>query len=305
MDKKAVCEQFNGVYPALLTPFDKKVRVNEEELRALVEHHLSCGLRGFFVCGSSGEGFLLRVEERKRVAEIVVEQTAGRRMCIIHVGHTSSDVAAELAQHAESIGADAISSVPPIYYKVGFAGCIYHYRTIAEACSLPFIVYNVPATTGVSVTTREMAELFRIETIIGMKFTDSDYYEMHNIIESAAEECLILSGSDQLFVPALAMGAGGAIGTTQNIMPEFFVKLHQTYLAGDFDAARLMQYQANRVIRELVASGSLSGWKAVLKAQGFDFGPCRAPLKTLTGQEEAALLERLEGLEAVSLAKVR
>ena len=305
VDKKTVCERLRGVYPALFTPFDKKLRVNEEELRALVEHHLASGLRGFFVCGSSGEGFLLRVEERKRVAEIVVEQTAGRGVCIIHVGHTSSDVAADLARHAESIGADGISSVPPIYYKVGFEGCVLHYRTIANACGLPFIVYNIPATTGVSVTTKEMAALFRIETIVGMKFTDSDYYEMHNIIESAEEDCIILSGSDQLFLPALTMGAGGAIGTTQNIMPKFFVKLHQTYVRGDVEEARRMQYQVNRVIRELLTYGSVSAWKSVLKAQGFNFGPCRAPLRTLSESEEAALLKRLEGLEGLSLTKVR
>ena len=303
MDKKAVCERFQGVYPALFTPFDRKHRVNEEMLRALVEHHLASGLRGFFVCGSSGEGFLLRIEERKRVAEVVVEQTAGRGVCIVHVGHPSSDVAAELARHAESIGADGIGSVPPIYYRVGFEGCVRHYRTIAKACGLPFIVYNIPYTTGVSVTSKEMAELFRIETIVGMKFTDSDYYEMRNIIELAEGDCIILSGSDQLFLPALTMGAGGAIGTTQNIMPKHFVELYRTFLRGDLEQARRMQYQANRVIRALLAYGTVSAWKAVLKAQGFDCGPCRAPLKTLSEREEETLLERLEGLEGLSLSE--
>lgn len=305
MDKKAVCERFRGVYPALLTPFDGKHRVHEEVLRALVEHHLARGLRGFFVCGSAGEGLLLRVAERKRVAEVVVEQTAGRGVCMVHVGHPSSDVAAELARHAESIGADGIGSVPPIYYRVGFEGCVRHYRTIAKTCGLPFIVYNIPYTTGVSVTSREMAELFRIETIVGMKYTDPNTYEMQNIIALAEENCIILSGADELFLPALTMGAGGSIGTTQNIMPKHFVELYQAFLRGDLEQARRLQVQANRVIRELLVYGSVSAWKVVLKAQGFDCGPCRAPLKTLSEREEEALLERLEGLEGLSLCNVR
>ena len=121
----------------------------------------------------------------------------------------------------------------------------------------------------------------------------------------AEGNCIILSGADELFLPALTMGAGGSIGTTQNIMPKHFVELHRTFLQGDLDKARRMQVQANRGIRELLGYGSGSAWKAVLKAQGFDCGPSRAPLKTLSEREEEALLERLEGLEGLSLSNVR
>jgi len=241
----------------------------------------------------------MRVEERKRVAEVVVEHNNGRGLCIIHVGHPSSDVAAELARHAESIGADAVSSVPPIYYRVGFEGMLLHYRTIAKATRLPLIAYNIPATTGVSVTEKEMRELFKIENVIGMKFTDPDYYVMRNIIELVDGNCIILSGADQLFLPALTMGAGGSIGSTQNLMPQHFVAIYEAFLRGDLEEARRLQYQANRVIRVLLSFGSVSAWKAVLAAQGFDCGPCRAPLKTLSGEEQKAVVKALEGMGVV------
>lgn len=296
---EALWEKFRGVYPALITPFHPSNTVNEKVLRAMVDHHLASGLRGFFVCGSTGEGLVMRIEERKRVAEVVVEQNNERGLCIVHVGHPSSDVAAELARHAESIGADAVSSVPPIYYRVGFEGMLLHYRTIAKATRLPLIAYNIPATTGVSVTEKEMRELFKIENMIGMKFTDPDYYVMRNIIESVDGDCIILSGADQLFLPALTMGAGGSIGSTQNLMPRHFVAIYEAFLRGDLEEAQRLQYEANRVIRVLLSFGSVSAWKAVLTAQGFDGGPCRAPLTTLSEEDRKAVLKALEGMGVV------
>ena len=294
--RSGIIERFSGVYPALMTPFDEKDRVNEDVVRAMVDRHLAAGMRGFFVCGSAGEGLAMRTAERKRLAEVVIDQVQGRGLVIVHVGAIPSVVSAELAAHAESVGADAVSSVPPIYYNAGLEGIVRHYQTIAAATTLPIVAYNIPATTGITMTLPVMAELFKIENVIGMKFTYYNYYEMRNIIEMMDEQCLILSGSDEMFLPALVMGANGAIGSTQNIAPELFVEIYQAFLEGDLDRARALQYRANRMVLALLTCGGVRAWKAVLSRQGFAMGGCRPPLTNVTGEQETALLKSLEGM---------
>ncbi len=289
-------KRFRGVYPALITPFDDGGRVDEDVLRALVDWHLEAGVRGFFVCGSTGEGLLLSTEERRRVAEVVVEHLRGRGLCIVHVGHPSSEEAARLARHAEEIGADAVSSVPPIYYLVDLEGILLHYRTIAEATSLPLLVYNIPATTGVRLTADEMKRVFEIPSVIGMKYTDADYFEMRNILDLVDGQAIVLAGRDELFLPALTMGAGGSIGATQNIFPELFVGIYTAFLDGDWQKAQDLQLKASRAVRVLLGYGGLDAWKAVLRFRGFRVGRSRPPLRPVSKEEEEGIRRGLEAL---------
>jgi len=288
-------EKFKGVYPALVTPYDRKGRVDEEVLRSLVDWHLEAGVRGFFVCGTTGEGLLLTTEERRRVAEVVAEHLDGRGVCIVHVGHPSSEESARLARHAQEVGADAVSSIPPIYYRVGLEGVLLHYRTIAEATSLPLFVYNIPVTTGVRITAEDMGYIFRIPSVVGMKYTDADYYEMRNILDLADREVLVLSGRDELFLPALTMGAEGSIGTTQNIFPELFVGIYEAFSGGNWKRAMELQLKASRAIRILL-HGGLDAWKAVLRFKGFPVGHPRPPLKAISSDEEEKIVQELSSL---------
>jgi N-acetylneuraminate lyase len=287
-------ESFEGVYSAILTPFDKERRLNEAVLRRLVNYQLEQGLHGFFVCGSTGEGFLMNPEERRRVAEVVVEETRGEGKVIVHVGHISSDIAASLAHHAEKIGADAISSTPPVYYPVGIEGTFYHYKIIASACSLPFLAYNIPAATKIGLVPEHVSTLSKMETFIGMKYTGYNLFEMGTIAEEMGERGIVLSGSDEIFLPALAMGARGSIGSTQNLLPAKFVEIYQAFQRGEIQRARELQTQVNRVVRVLLKYGS-PAWKAYAKKLGFDCGKHRPPFKPLTSEQLKALFSELEG----------
>lgn len=282
-----------GVYAALITAFDNAGKVDLNCMCRMVDHMIAEGLSGFFICGSSGEGLLLSSEERKLIAQKMVEHVNGRAICIIHVGHTSTEEAARLASHAESIGADAVSSVPPIYFHVGPKETIDHYRLIAEATHLPVVVYNVPARTGISLTSEDMREIFQIENIVGMKYTATNYFEMRNIMELVEGECLMLSGADENFLAALSMGAHGSIGTTQNIMPRQYVEIHRAFCEERIADAQQLQYQANRVIRVLLRAGSIASWKAVLRAQGFPAGQARPPLRNVSPEEERVIFEEI------------
>jgi N-acetylneuraminate lyase len=281
--------RFSGVYSALFTAYDDKGNVSPERLRRLIDFQLERGLRGAFITGSTGEGLLLTDEERKRVAETTVAALKGRGLSIVHVGHTSPRAAVELARHAESIGADMVSSVPPIYYSVGPEGVLLHYRQIAESVKLPVLVYNIPATTGVTFSDELRLKLFEIPNVVGMKYTAPDLFYMRNIIELLDERALVLSGSDEMFLPALVMGCNGSIGTTQNVAPEWFVRIHQSFLAGDLGTAQELQFEVNRFIKFWLSHGRMAGIKAAAVTRGVPVGDVRPPLPPGTAHDLAAM----------------
>lgn len=286
-------DKFSGVYSALLTPFDNEGRPETEVLQALIDFQLSHGLRGCFTCGSMGEGILMSEAERRRVAEAAVEALKGRAISIVHVGHASSDISAELAEHAQSIGADAVGSVPPYYYPAGPDQIVRHYRTIASRCSLPLLVYSLPMLAGSPVTLEGWKALFEIPTAIGMKFTGYDLYQMRNVYELMGQRILVFSGSDEVALPALVMGSHGSIGSTQNVLPEKWVAIRQAFLAGDWERAQRIQYQVNRLIRLLLSFGH-NAWKEAARVRGFDCGPSRAPLRSLSEEEAAQVHQAME-----------
>ncbi|HIQ06011.1 MAG TPA: dihydrodipicolinate synthase family protein, partial [Anaerolineae bacterium] len=156
-----------GVMPALLTPFDERGAVNEPVARELVDRLVAAGVNGFYVCGGTGEGLLLTPAERKRMAEIVVDQVAGRVPVVIHVGAIDTATAVDLAAHARAIGADAVSAIPPFYYALDVAAIKEHYRLIGEAARLPLYIYNIPDATGVAVTPEMLVEFMQMEWLRG------------------------------------------------------------------------------------------------------------------------------------------
>ena len=273
--------KLHGVMPALITPFDSDNQVSEPMLRRLVDHYARIGMHGLYVCGGTGEGILLTVEERKRVTEIVVDEARGRLAVIAHVGAVGAADAAELAAHAGPAGADAISSVPPFYYRVSTEAIFQHYSAIAERSSLPFLLYNMPASTGVTVTPEMMKRFMDIPTVAGMKFSSYNLFQMRQILELEPGRMTVFSGNDEVFLAALAMGAQGAIGLTLNFMPKLFLDTYSHFQAGRVEAAQQSQFLANRVIGVILQYNSLSAGKEVMRFnQDFHFGPGTATVYT-------------------------
>ena len=148
---KNTLPSIKGIIPALITPFKEDGAIYETALRNLVDHLIESGVGGFYLTGSTGEGFLMTAEERKKVVEIVIEQTAKRVPIIVHVGTIDTKTAEDLAKHAYDSGANAISSVPPFYYRFEFNEIYNYYKDLASAAPLPLVIYNIPATTGVEI----------------------------------------------------------------------------------------------------------------------------------------------------------
>ena len=297
----------HGILPALLTPMDDDgVTVNHAALRRLVEFQIQSGVSGFFVCGGTGEGLLLSLEERRDVLATVVAATVGRARVIAHIGTLDTRSACDLAAHAASLGVDAVSAVPPVYFRVDQDALYDHYHLIAAAAAgTPVYPYHIPSSTGVEISAEVMSRLVEIPAVRGIKYSSYNLYDMRNIIELAPDTLTVLSGFDEVCLAGLCMGAHGAIGSTYNVMPATFTALYRAIQAGDLAAAQALQFRANRVIKALLSVPLIAGLKAVLSSWGYDCGGPRRPQRPLAPEERQRLFAAvaaagIEPLEAES-----
>ena len=297
--------RFRGVWPALVTPLTEREELNVEVARALIDHLISCGIGGLYVCGGTGEGILLPLEVRQALAQVAVEQAGGRVPVIVHVGATATADALLLAAHAEQIGADGVAAIPPFYYRVGFEGIREHYQLIAGASSLPLYLYYIPSATGVTLNAEQMWALCQIPSVRGFKYSAFDMYLLEQILSLGGGTLNVFSGPDELFAPMLTVGVDGAIGTTYNLLPAHFVQLYQAFQARDLERARALQSQANRVIDTFIRHGGLPAVKEMMRMLGFDCGYCRRPFRRLNHDEIVALRADLDRIDFWSIASPR
>ncbi len=274
-------KNFKGIFPALLTPFCKDGSVNDEQLAKLVEFNIAKGVDGFYAGGSTAEAFLLSFEERKHILKVISEVSRGRCTLIAQTGCIATELTAELAQYAQSVGYDAVSSVPPFYYKFTFDEIKAYYFALADAVNIPIIIYNIPVFSGVTFTAENIGEFLKDERFLGVKFTSNDYYSLERI-KSAFPDKIIYNGYDEMMLAGLSMGADGGIGSTYNFMAEKFITLKKLFDAVNMSEAQKLQKQINIIIEELIKVGVIQGEKYVLDRLGFDMGACRKPFADLT-----------------------
>ena len=282
-------KNFNGVFTALLTPFDKENRVNEKELEKLVQFNLQKGVTGFYVGGSTAEAFLLSTQERKQIMD-VVKSAAPEATLIAHIGSVHEDEATKLACHASEIGYDAISSVAPYYYKFSPEEIKNYYFRLAYATALPMLVYHFPAFSGVNMGVAEMGAFLNDPKFIGIKFTSNDFFMLEQC-KTAFPDKLVYNGYDEMFLAGLSMGADGGVGSTYNFMAEKFVKMQKLFKENRIPEAQEIQKEANRIITILCKIGVMQAEKEVLNQLGFDFGVCRHPFGEPT-QEQKELIAK-------------
>ena len=280
-------EKYKGIFTALLTPFDKDNKVNEIQLEKLIKFNLKMGVKGFYVCGSTGEAFLLSTDERKQVMDIV-KSTAPEATLIAHIGSVNEMEAIELANHAKNLSYDAISSVAPFYYKFSFEEIKNYYYRLADSAELPMLVYHIPTFSGVNMGIREMSQFLADDRFLGIKYTSNDFFTMEQCKANFPEK-IVYNGFDEMFLAGLSMGADGAIGSTYNFIADKFVRIKQCFDAQEVKAAQEIQKQANRIITILCQIGVMQAEKEVLNQLGFDFGICRRPFGELT-QEQKELI---------------
>jgi N-acetylneuraminate lyase len=278
--------KIEGLIAAAFTPFHEDGSLNLELVPALVDKLYADGLKGIFVCGSNGEGPNMTTDERMKVAEAFVKAANRRLMTIVHVGHSSIAESKTLAAHAAEIGADAFSSVAAFYFKPvsveNLADCMIEIASAAK--DLPFYYYHIPHLTGVGMDMTEFLKYAgpRIPNLAGIKYTATTLQEYQACLNFENGKYDILYGLDELLLPALVIGAKGAIGSTYTFAAPLYHKTIQAFESGDLNAAREHHSYLVEVIRILVKYPPIPGQKGIMKMLGFDMGPCRLPLPALS-----------------------
>ncbi|MBR4654539.1 MAG: dihydrodipicolinate synthase family protein [Kiritimatiellae bacterium] len=290
-------KDMGGPYAAMMTPFTKDYRINEGAIEQLMEYGIAGGLRGFYLTGSSGEGMLLSVAERKQVFRRAARVAKGRCKLIAHVGAVRTDDSIELAREAAKVGCDWVSSVAPVYFGQTFEAQYRHYRDISEATDLPFMVYCFRA----SLVPDRDVRLFDLKNVKGMKYTGGDYYAVQCLKRRLNKEAIFFAGRDEQFACAMALGNvfSGAIGTSENFLPRHFANIYECCMRNDFAQAAKWQDEVNRFVEVMIADENWSCWKALAKHIGIDCGPARRPYEPLSQAEERKWVKRFADLGIV------
>jgi N-acetylneuraminate lyase len=287
-----------GLIAATFSTFKKDGSVDVELIPVLVEKLISEGIKGIFICGTNGEGPNLTLEERMLIAEQYAKAINKRILLLVHVGHSSIAESKKLAAHAQQIGADAISSVSAFYFKPGSAEVMVNCMAeIASAApNLPFYYYHIPTLTGVAIDLLEFLKLGeqKIPTLAGIKYTASTLHEYQACLNYKNGKFDILYGYDELLLPALSVGAKGAIGSTYTFAAPMYLQIVEHFNQGRIAEAQAMQYSAIKMIQCLGKYSPIPTQKAIIKIMGIDLGPCRLPLNTLSSEQVNELKGRLE-----------
>lgn len=283
--------QITGVIPAMLSLFDEQENVDVKRTRETVDFLLNRNVNGLYLTGSTGEGFLMDHAERKLVVETVVDQAAGRCPVIVHVGDIGTRKSILLAEHAQQVGADAISSVPPFYWKFSSEDIFNYYKDLSEATDLPMVIYNVPLAglMGVDLIMR----IASLPNVKGVKFTGREHDQMSFLKASLGEDFIVYSGCDEMALSGLAVGADGIIGSFYNVMPELFLQIFDCVKTGDMKKARRLQQIGTEIILECVKYDFLSLMRNMLGWQGLDAGFSRRPFHNYKEDELKSLKSTL------------
>lgn len=293
MAKFKMCD-IGGVIAAMLTLFDENENVDLVRTGALVDFLLERGIKGLYLTGSTGEGFLMTGEERQLVVETVIKQVNGRVPVIVHVGDIGTKKSIALAQHAYEAGADAVSAVPPFYWKFSEEDIFNYYKDISEATPLPMIVYNVPLAGLMG--TEMLLRLTQLPNVKGIKFTGKDHDQMSHLVELLKPEVKIYSGCDEMALSGLCAGTDGIIGSFYNVMPELFEQILSAVEQGNLREGMRLQKIGTEIILEAIRYDYLSLMRNMIRWQGVDAGYSRRPFRNYKEEELGDFIQKMRAL---------
>ena len=262
-------------------------------IQKLAKHYLEVGVKGLYVGGSSGECIYQNVEERKVVLENVMKAVGGKMTIIAHVAAPSTRDSVELAKHAESLGVDALAAIPPIYFRLPESSIEAYWSAMIDATNLDFIIYNIPQTTGYSLSVDLYKRMLEKPQVIGVKNSSMPVQDILTFKLNATKDVVLFNGPDEQFIAGRLVGADGGIGGTYGVMPELFLAADKALIEGKFELAQSIQLTITDIILTMVqAKGNLYDvMKIILKREGLDIGRVRGPLAQTT-QDDETIIEK-------------
>jgi len=292
-------KKIEGLIAAPFTPMNEDGTINLTMIEKYAAKLKNDGVKGVFVCGTTGEGMLMTNEERMAVTEKWIEEQTDDFKIIVHVGTTSAKQSKELAAHAQKSGAYGTGSMGPVFLKPGNVEQLVEFceEVASGAPDLPFYYYHIPSVSGVDLSMVEFLTLAgpRIPNLAGIKFTHNNFMEMQQCLQLDGGKWDILHGYDEVLLGGLSFGAKGAVGSTYNFMAPLYNKIIVDFQNGNIEAAREKQFKTVEIIKVLIKyNGAIVSGKNLMKYVGVDCGKCRAPLRNLSDNEYEAFIKEIK-----------
>ena len=285
--------RFSGIFTANIVIYDEQGRIDHREMERYIAWLIDAGIHGLYPNGSTGEFVRLSSEERRDVVRLIAEVNQGRVPILAGASEANIRDVLQMAEYYADLGADAISLVPPYYYKISDTSLYEYFAEIARHSPLDILLYNIPQFTQ-ELPLDTMEQLLAFERIFGTKDSSRDLPRLVNTMDRLRRQrpdYVVLNGCEEILLPAIVMGANGATTATAGIVPEIIVELYDRAVAGDLERARELQYRLLPLINLMLLGVNFpEGFKTGVAVRGFDVGPPR----TILGAEEREYLMRLE-----------
>ena len=293
-------KEMYGIIVPVVTPFHADESLNESGLRTIVNYLIDNGVHGLFPCGSQGELFSLSTDEKKRVMDVVIEETNGRIPVMPSTGAVTTRESIELTQYAEKAGADAVSVITPYFIKPSDAELVEHYIRISRSVKIPVLAYNNVGRTGVPLPPSVIAAVAKeCKNFVGIKDSSGDLSNTLSYIYECPPNFGVFMGRDTLIYAAMVSGCKGAVAASANAAPDLVVGIYDAFMAGDHELAQERQKQL-APLRDAFTLGSFPVTvKDAMTLMGLPAGPCRAPIKSLEGAPREKLIAILRAMGKV------
>jgi len=284
---------FGRVSTAMVTPFDKKGHIDFSKTTQLVNYLIDHGTDSLVVAGTTGESPTLSKEEKLALFNHVVKVVAKRIPVIAGTGSNNTYASVELTRRAEQLGVDGIMLVAPYYNKPNQEGLYQHFKTIAEATTLPVMVYNIPSRASVNIHHETIIRLSKTPNIVAVKEASGDINAMTHIIANTDNNFDLYSGDDAIAIPTLSIGGAGVVSVASHVIGNEMQEMVKSFLNGDHEEAAKLHQKLLPIMQGLFAAPSPAPVKTALQIKGLDVGSVRLPLVPLTDQERATLSKLL------------
>lgn len=292
-----------GIIAAMVTSMNADESLNEQEIRNQVNRQIAAGADAVFCLGTNGEFYIQSPEEKIRVMEIVVEETAGRVPVYAGTGCVGTRDTIALSLKAKAIGVDVLSIISPYFAAISQKEIYDHYAAIAQAVDLPIVMYNMPARTGNNISPETMATLADIPNIVGIKDSSGNWENLKAYIDvTRGKDFRVLSGNDSLILPTLKEGGAGGITAVANIYPKTMVSIYQNFIKGNLAAAEAAQNSIAPIRACFKYGNPNTVTKKATNLRGYPVGPCRAPFSYLSQEAIDAIAAVINEDEAKGMA---
>ncbi|GMV92246.1 MAG: 4-hydroxy-tetrahydrodipicolinate synthase [Candidatus Hydrogenedentota bacterium] len=289
--------KFQGIVPAMLTPFTQGGKsVDYDKAAALAEYLAKQGVHGLFVCGTTGEGPLMTLPERKQILETVVQAVGKKVKVIAHTGCLDTASTIELTRHAQEAGAHAAGVVAPSFFGYDEESLKRHFTAVANSArDLPILLYNIPGCAKNALSRSLIVDLAtNVDNIVGMKDSGGSIQHFNDVLTHVPKGFVAINGVDEYSMQALVAGGSGIVASTANVLPELFLSIFNNVKKGNLKKAWESQVKLSQACGTFRYGAMVSRYKEGVRLRGFDPGFVRPPQRELTPAERRTLAKEMQ-----------